>query len=135
LRKDWPNWFSFTPFLAWSGKAMAHASFLRCVMLVFIGPIAWAMHFLLIYSLVGIVCARPLIQQDWPGIGIVGWGIGVATAGAIGTIAAVHFRHWQARPSPAGGGFIGWLASSLALLSIVAIVWQTLPVLFVAPCG
>jgi uncharacterized membrane protein len=112
---------------------MEQASFLRCTILMFIGPIVWAFHFLLIYGLTGIVCARPAMQQDWPGI--VAWGIGVATATAIGGIAIIHFRHWLERRSPAGSSFIEWISSSLALLSVVAIVWEALPVLFVSPCG
>lgn len=110
-------------------------TFTRTFLIMFSGPLIWAAHFLFIYVLNGIVCARPAAQVEWLGIGAASWGINAATIVAIGTIAAIHLRI-QARKTEADNpDFIAWIAAALSLLSIVAILWETLPVFLVPACG
>ncbi|MFC7517581.1 hypothetical protein ACFQUU_21445 [Herbaspirillum sp. GCM10030257] len=111
------------------------ASFVRSLLLLSSGPLVWAIHFLLIYGLTGIVCARPGLQPEWLGIGILGWGIAMATIIAIGGILAIHLRIRRMRNDSADNDFIYRTSAWLGVLAGIAIVWEALPVLLVPACG
>ncbi|MCK0509874.1 hypothetical protein [Aromatoleum buckelii] len=86
------------------------------------GVIVWALHFSVIYGLSALACARSAPQA-------VPWVIGVATLVAIGACVAIIVRELGQGP-----GFEPWLAAGLAVLALLAILWEALPVLMVAPC-
>jgi len=86
------------------------------------GVLAWGLHFTAIYAVTALACAR-----DAPGA--VPWAIGLATLVAGALAAAVIVREWRRRAA-----FEAWLAASVAALALVAIAWQAVPVLVLAPC-
>jgi hypothetical protein len=115
---------------------MAAPSFARDFLRLFSGPIIWAVHFLSIYGFTGVLCARPPLQEAaWMGISIFAWGIGAATILAIAAVAFLHFRDWRAGLTSRRSDFLHLTASGLGILSIVAIIWETVPVFIVPPCG
>lgn len=105
-------------------------------LLLFSGPIVWAVHFVAIYGFTGILCARQTAtQQDWLNAGIATWVITAAGVIAIAVMAALYL--WV-KPRDAVQDnqiFIRWTSVTLGLLSAVAIVWETLAVFLVPACG
>ncbi len=105
------------------------------------GFLVWFMHFVFVYGFSGLACARGFDAATLYGIGIVPLVVAAATVAAIAAVLfilaaliagkAPGIRHeniaslrdfWRI---VAGGG---------ALLSLVAIVWDALPVLFFSAC-
>ncbi|CAI08698.1 hypothetical protein [Aromatoleum aromaticum] len=86
------------------------------------GVIVWALHFSVIYGLTALACARGAPQA-------VPWVIGIATVVASGACVAII-----ARELGRGAGFEPWLTAGLTVLALLAILWETLPVLMVPPC-
>lgn len=114
---------------------MATPTFTRSFLRLFSAPIIWAVHFLAVYTITGIACARPQLQRQWLGIDAVVLGICVASAVAIAAICVLHLRDWRRRLRYGKTDFTHWTASSLGLLSVVAIFWETIPVFLVPVCG
>lgn len=90
---------------------------------MFASVFIWAAHFLIIYSTTGIACARASSND------FVSWVIGAATLLAVLALVMVRRRARPAEP------FAEWMSSSLAALVLVAIIWESLPVLIVPICG
>lgn len=111
--------------------AMAATSFTRSFLRLFSGPTIWALHFLAIYGATGVLCARPALRQDWLGISAIAWMLGTAALLAVAAIELIHARDWRDRKTD----FMRMTASGLALLSIIAIVWETVPLFLVPECG
>jgi hypothetical protein len=89
---------------------------------LFAGPIVWALHFTVIYGLTGVACARGLPAA-------VPWGIGVATLAAGMACILILVRELRRKQE-----FLSWVAVGLAGFALLAIVWESLPVLVVTPC-
>jgi hypothetical protein len=85
------------------------------------GPLLWLAHFTALYGVNSIACAR-----GFPGA--VPWVVAGATVVLGVAAAAVALK-------PLKKEFIGWLSAGLALLALLAILWQALPVLMVSPCA
>ena len=94
-------------------------------------PIIWSAHFLVIYVLNALACARGF------GPGWVQWGIVIATLAAAAGLLAVtlptlpHARRGDEAASP----FLNNLALLMNLLIAVALAWNALPALLVPACG
>ena len=114
---------------------MPALTFTRTFLLMFSGPLIWAAHFLFIYVLNGVVCARPTAQVGWFGIGATSWGINVASIVAIGAIGAIQLRIKARQTAADNPDFVAWMTATLSLLSVIAIIWETLPVFLVPACG
>ena len=84
------------------------------------GPLLWALHFAVLYGFTALACARGFAHS-------VPWVIGVATL-VLGAAAAFFILR------SSKDQFIGWLAAALAALSLLAMVWQAVPVLIVPAC-
>jgi hypothetical protein len=97
------------------------------------GPLAWAVHFTLIYAANGIFCARPALHGLWMG-GLATAFMGIAAALALAVIGLVNWRYRRRWPATDDKGFFPWVAATLGLLSAIAIVWQTVPVLMLPAC-
>jgi hypothetical protein len=101
----------------------------------------WAAHFTLIYGFTTVACAEGLGRATLLGPRLVPFAIGVATALAW---AASGMLLWSALSLPVPPRSIQLEESSerllrhvsigIALLSLVAIAWNALPVLMLAPC-
>ena len=110
-------------------------TFTRSFLLLFSGAIVWSVHFVAIYGFTGVMCARPALRQEWLGIGIIAWGVSLASLMAIAILVVLHFASWRAWRQGHDISFQRKTAASLALFAILAIVWETLPVLLVPACG
>lgn len=98
------------------------ASFARTTLRMFSPVLIWAAHFLAIYSTTGIACARN--AHD-----LVPWGVGAASVLAALALLAVVRSARKDEP------FRSWITTSLAVLTLIAIAWEALPVLIVPLCG
>jgi hypothetical protein len=87
------------------------------------GVIVWTLHFAAIYGVTGLACAR-----GWTSI--IAPSIGAATALAAAACIAIIVAGWRRRAE-----FESWLSASVAALALVAIVYESIPVLIVPPCG
>lgn len=101
------------------------------------GPSIWMMHFLAIYIVNALGCARPhsTLATSALGLPLSSWLILAGTALALAAMAVISAR--QARRVRKWGldGFHAWLTGALCLLSALAVIWQTVPVFLVAACG
>ena len=87
------------------------------------GVIVWTLHFAAIYGVTGLACAR-----GWTSI--IAPSIVAATALAAAACLAIIVAGWRRRAE-----FESWLSASVAALALVAIVYESIPVLIVPPCG
>jgi hypothetical protein len=111
------------------------SSFTRSFLMIFTGPIVWALHFVAIYSWTGLLCARPELNREWLGLGLAAWGTLAASFVAIAIIGVASLR---ARTRPGDGEhkvFVKYLAFALNVLAVLAISWEALPVLLLPACG
>jgi hypothetical protein len=95
------------------------------------GALIWAAHFLALYGFAALACARGFAHTQWLGIGVPVWTTGTATMIALATLLAIvatSIRRW---PSVA---FIDGMTAAVAALAILAVIWETLPVLMLRPC-
>ncbi len=114
---------------------------IRVLPFLFAGLIIWATRFLFVYAFVALACARGFAEGAIAGIGIVPVAIVVATVAALAANGWVIIRGAvRARSGAAEADqhdsalFIGYVAAAVAALSIIAIVWETLPALVVPVC-
>jgi small-conductance mechanosensitive channel len=111
------------------------------LLFAFLGsPVAWSLHFLLIYFLVALFCTA-----GWSGVAAAVW---IATVPFLAVSAAsgvVAFRRWRERregqawdtatAAPGGWATLLLVMGMLgAVLFTALIAAEALPVLFVAPC-
>lgn len=116
-------------------KRMATPSFTRDFLRLFSGPIIWAIHFLAVYGFTGVLCARPALHAQWLGIGLLEWGIGSAGIAALALLALIHIGMWRRQAMKSNAAFVVRTGAALALLSAVAIIWESLPLLLVPACA
>lgn len=109
--------------------------------LLFAGLIIWAARFLAIYTFTALACAKGFAGEAVAGIGIVPAFIGAATIVALTANILViisGLARVRAQPGPADElepvPFIGYTGAGIAGLSIVAILWESLPVLVLPVC-
>ncbi|MGH8717617.1 MAG: hypothetical protein ACREV0_01530 [Burkholderiales bacterium] len=93
------------------------------------GILIWAAHFLVIYAMTGIICAR----ANW--IELLPWGIGAASAIAVaGVLAIIFVSLREIRGATEPSRFLRWLTTAFAMLALIAIIWEALPVVMVPIC-
>ncbi|NYT57584.1 hypothetical protein H0A65_01455 [Alcaligenaceae bacterium] len=110
-------------------------NFQRAFLFMLAGPIIWAIHFLFIYALHGLACARPMLLGVWLGRPASAWIIVVAGAFAIIAMAWIYLQWRHSMPDMGRPAFIPRLAAALSLLSALAIIWETIPLLWLPACG
>jgi hypothetical protein len=117
-----------------------------------VGPMVWAAHFLIVYITAAIACAHGAFDDEVLGIPIVQAIGGVATLTALALVLdglVLSWRRWRGRPfdgesaplPPHDGAdvvsrrrFMAYASVLLSGISLIAIVWQSLPLLFFASC-
>lgn len=114
---------------------MQATPFTRNLLLMFAGPLIWAAHFLAIYVFNGVLCARPQWNVEWAGMSLSSWGILGAAVIAVLAITVILLRAHPHDMTADNRAFARWMALALSLLSMVAIVWETVPVLLLPACG
>ncbi|CAM4014948.1 hypothetical protein [Bordetella muralis] len=100
------------------------------------GPMIWLAHFLSIYTLNALRCARPQswLAVTWMTLPVSSWMILLASVLALCAMAWVAIRQNRRTVSSGQSAFHAKLTSTLCLLSAMAVVWQTMPVFLVAEC-
>jgi len=101
------------------------------------GPSIWMLHFLAIYVVNALGCARPhaALAQSAFGLPLSSWLILAGTALALAAMAIVTARQAGRVRKFGLDTFHLWLTGALCLLSALAVIWQTVPVFLVAACG
>lgn len=101
------------------------------------GPTIWMVHFLAIYIVNALGCARPRSALALPALGLPlsSWLILAGTALALAAMAIVTARQAGRVRKFGLDTFHLWLTGALCLLSALAVIWQTVPVFLVAACG
>lgn len=116
--------------------------FVRKLSFFLSGFILWAVHFVTLYSINGLACARGFAMEPVAGTNISVMSVAVATAIAALALLAVLFLAAAGR----GPGisqetdeslrrFWRYGTIAIALLGIVAVLWSGLPALIIRPCA
>ena len=92
---------------------------------VFLGALIWAVHFAAIYAMTSLLCARGAAR------GVVVGAVVVVTLLALAATIAVIVTSGKAAQRD---GFLPWIATGVAALAALAIVWEALPALLVPAC-
>lgn len=100
---------------------------------MFSGPLIWAVHFLTIYAFAALACARRFAHIEWLGTGVVAWAISLFSLLAIAAISLLAWRFSRSKKQDEAG-FAYRTAIVLSGLSVVAIIWETVPVFLVPAC-
>lgn len=123
--------------------AEEEASLLR----IALGPLIWAVHFVLSYAATAVFCAK--LPEATERIGFLSAAIGVATLLALGAIAWAGWRSWRqwregnedsVTEDDAEGShedrhqFLGHAALLLAVISFIGVVYTALPAFLSASC-
>ena len=87
------------------------------------GVIIWVLHFMAIYGITALACARGMT-------GLVVPAIAVSTIAAGALAITVIVAGWRRRES-----FEHWLSATIGGLALLAIVFEALPVLILPVCG
>ncbi len=116
---------------------------------LWVAPLAWAMHFIAIYGFTAVDCAR---QGDAGVLDVVAvpWFVLAATIVAAAVLLvtigyAARDARRAAQVAPADGlraapgayptELIPWLTAALSSLVLLAVLWETLPIVWVPACG
>lgn len=114
--------------------AMRMSDFTRYALALFAAPIIWAAHFLGIYGFAGVVCARPGLQDEWLGITVLAWGVLGAGVVAVAAL-ALSMRARERAGAGERPDFLRHVSAGLAWLAVIAIVWESIAVLYFPGCG
>jgi hypothetical protein len=112
---------------------MATSSFTRDILRLFFGPIAWALHFLSIYTITGVLCARPQWLASWAGFPVASWSVlGTSVVAAIAIVLVLLLP--RATDGSGESSFISQVSRGLGWLALVAIAWETSAAFLVPAC-
>jgi hypothetical protein len=107
----------------------------------------WALHFVFVYSLVGLACA-----EGWPairmgGVRLLTWTMLGSTVLALALIGGLGLRAWRARQCVSANGenatparvldrhrFMTLVSSVLALVAFIAVVFTSTPMFMLSTC-
>ncbi|PJJ96794.1 hypothetical protein CO641_13165 [Lysobacteraceae bacterium NML91-0213] len=107
--------------------------------------VVWALHFVTVYSLQGVVCAEDVLRHEMAGAEAATWllvAIGIAAVAATIWLGLRGLHAWQRARREVQPDvrrrrerFAAAVAALSGLLSTVAIVFTTIPVLMLPPCA
>lgn len=112
---------------------MRLSPFTHQILLLFAGPMVWALHLLAIYGFTGIVCARAGSGARPLGFGWEGWVI-VGIGGAAAAVLLACLRAQPRSDDAENRSFLRWTGIALAGLALLAIAWETVPLFLVPFC-
>lgn len=112
---------------------MTPSPFARDFLRLFFGPIVWALHFLSIYAITGVLCARPHLLAHWLGFPLTSWSVLAAGLVAAAGIAGVLLVQ-RGSGSRGDEGFREQVARGLGWLALLAIAWETSAAFLVPGC-
>lgn len=111
--------------------------------------VVWALHFVVLYSLVGLGCERAVMLQRFATLPLLTWVLVLVTCAALALIAWLGWRAWRrwhalgahppaagpVRPAPPRERFMRLATALLALLAFIAVVFTATPILMLPPCA
>ena len=115
--------------------------FLPVIAHLLAGLIVWAAAFTAAYAVTAVVCARRLGEVAVLGLAMLPLSIGAITVAALAVTAAIAVAAYRRQPEGAERGptdtrgFVHAVALTVALLAIVAIIWNGVPALFFSTCA
>lgn len=109
----------------------------------------WALHFVVVYSLVGLGCEREILLQRFATLPLLIWVLLLVTVAALVLIAWLGWRAWRRwhalGAAPQGAGplpraqprerFMRLATALLALLAFIAVAFTATPILMLLPCA
>ena len=104
----------------------------------------WAVHFVVVYSLVGLACDRGLLLRRVATLPLLTWILALLTVAALALIAwlgwnALHrWRVLRASAStlgPSHEAFLRLATALLAMLAFIAVVFTATPMPMLPPCA
>jgi hypothetical protein len=116
------------------------ASFTVTILFLTGGLVVWSARFLSVYAFTGLACARGWADATLFGLGLVQVVIMLATLIGVaicGALIATSIARLRSNPADGEAGtirFVNTVAPLVAGSSILAMVWETLPVLFIPIC-
>jgi hypothetical protein len=119
---------------------MPSAGFTPTMLYLLGGLIVWGVRFLFVYIFTALSCARGLSDATVSGFGMVQTAIVLSTLLGVGICAALianagmQLRHNRTEPADSTVRFVHVVAALVAGGSIIAMVWETAPVLFIPVC-
>jgi hypothetical protein len=105
--------------------------FTRTTLRMFSGVIIWAAHFTVIYAVAALACARGFAETQWLGASLIAWAIGAATLVAIAAILLMVVPALRS----ARESFESWMTAAVGALALLAVVFETVPVVMVPACA
>lgn len=121
---------------------MSARTFTAQLVFAMAGFLIWFAHFNLVYAVNAVACARGFAATRVLGVGIVPLAVLLATAVALAALGLVWRRARVPRratsadsASEPSARLLRYLAAAGAAAGLVAVIWQTVPALMVAPCG
>lgn len=103
----------------------------------------WALHFVVVYSLVGLGCERGVLLQPVAMLPLLSWVLVLVTLLALATIAWLGWRAWrrwnqlgaqQASRAQPRERFMRVVTLLLSLLAFIAVVFTAIPMFVLPPC-
>jgi hypothetical protein len=121
---------------------MDRQNFLGTMLFMIGGLIIWAAHFTFLYAFNTLACTRSFAGADVFGFSAVSFAVGLATLVALASSGAILISALASGAShkPAQGvantdRFLNYTAAMIAVISLVAIIWNGFPATVVPPCG
>mgnify|MGYP000938023802 FL=1 len=107
--------------------------------------VVWALHFVVVYSLQGLACARALWRAPVAGLETmtwVLWALTVLALGVIGLFGARALRAWRIAGAQTDGRtetsrlrFLTALSALVALIAAIGVAFTALPVALLPTCA
>lgn len=107
--------------------------------------VLWALHLVVVYSLQGVTCAEDLDLTRHAGLTALAWWVLALTAATFALLAWLGRRAWRgwhaaqsdrSAPAPAARRrFAAAASGALCVLSAVAVLFTTIPVLLLPGCA
>lgn len=107
--------------------------------------VVWALHFVVVYSLQGLACARALWREPVAGLEMMTWVLWALTALALAVIALLGtnaLRAWRSARAQTDGRsettrlrFFTALSALVAVIAAIGVVFTALPVALLPTCA
>jgi cation transport ATPase len=110
-----------------------HWIFRNPLIAMVLGPTVWALHFVLIYALLSIGCALDWQAVDVAGLDAVRIVLLAVTAAAAVPLLWLAWRAWRGTADEMDG-LRSRAVVALALLSLLAVLWEAMAIPLMQPC-
>lgn len=101
---------------------------------LWIGPLVWAVHFLAIYGMTALACARDFAAGAIVVAGFIG-SVTLLAAAVLGVTIWLAIRGRRSLTLTATSEFTHWLAAGINSLALLAVLWEAMPILLVPICA